>query len=111
MNGTSPYISLSEAGKISGYTAEYLRQLCVSGKLSGQKIGKSWVTTEAAVHAFKANQLPLPLTMDEVVGTSLFSYSKIQSLAGVAVSLMVFVPVISNLTNLPERVSYLQQRG
>ncbi len=110
MNGSNPYISLSEAGKISGYTAEYLRQLCVKGKLEGVKIGKSWVTTEAAVTEFKARQTGEPVTLDQVVGTSVFSYSKAQKLAATAMAVLVFLPVAANLTRLSDRVATLKDK-
>src|SRR3989344_550422 len=52
MNGQKSYISLSEAGKLSGYSAEYLRQLCVKGELDGQKVGNAWVITQDALDSF-----------------------------------------------------------
>ncbi len=110
MNGSNPYISLSEAGKISGYTAEYLRQLCVKGKLEGAKIGKSWVTTASAVAEFKARQIGEPVTLDQVIGTSVFSYSKVQKLAAVAMAVLVFAPVAANLVHLTDRIVALRDR-
>ncbi len=110
MNGPSPYISLSEAGKISGYTAEYLRQLCVKGKLEGVKIGKSWVTTQAAVTEFKARQSGEPLTLDQVVGTSVFSYSNAQKLAVATMAVLIFFPVAANLVRLSDRAASLRDK-
>lgn len=45
------FITLKEAAKISGYSADYLGQLIRSGKLSGKQVfsNVSWVTTEDAV--------------------------------------------------------------
>lgn len=40
------FISLSEAAKISGYTAEHLNLLCRKKILKGQKVGRNWNTTE-----------------------------------------------------------------
>ena len=107
MSGQDPYIYLSEAGRLSGYTAEYLRQLCIAGKLEGHKLGKNWVTTAAAVERFKQGQLPLPPTLAEIAGTSVVSYSKAQMLLAATVALIVFFPVVAQLVRLPDRVNYL----
>ncbi len=42
-------ISLREASKITGYSQDYLGDLCREGKLEGQKIGRNWTTTKKAV--------------------------------------------------------------
>src|SRR3989344_8109827 len=110
MNGSGLYISLSEAGKLSGYTAEYLRQLCVKGKLEGQKIGKSWVTTAAAVKKFKNAQQALPLTLGQITGTSVFSYSKLQKAIEATVAVVVFLPVAGNLVRLTDKLAYLRDK-
>lgn len=48
------FITLKEAAKISGYSADYLGQLIRGGKLPGKQIfsNVSWVTTEEAVVAY-----------------------------------------------------------
>lgn len=48
------YISLKEAAKLSGYTADYLGQLIRQGKLEGQQVfsNVAWVTTEDALRAY-----------------------------------------------------------
>lgn len=45
------YISLKEAARKSGYSADYVGQLIRSGKLAGKQIysNVAWVTTEAAL--------------------------------------------------------------
>lgn len=36
------YISLKQAGEISGYAKDYIGQLCRSGKLSAERVGRDW---------------------------------------------------------------------
>ncbi len=47
-------ISLDEAAKLSGLTADHLRRLVREGDLWGLKIGRNWVTTEQAVREYLA---------------------------------------------------------
>ena len=47
-------ISLEEAAKLSGLTADHLRRLVRQGDLWGKKIGRNWVTTEQAVKEYLA---------------------------------------------------------
>ena len=51
MSERSDYISLKEAAKLSGYSADYVGQLIRAGKLSGKQVfsNVAWVTTEAAI--------------------------------------------------------------
>src|SRR3989338_3385629 len=50
MSGTQKaHISLSEASRLTGYSAEYLRQLCVKSKVHGQKVGKTWIISQEEV--------------------------------------------------------------
>jgi hypothetical protein len=51
------FITLKEAAKISGYSADYLGQLIRSGKLPGKQVfsNVSWVTTEDAVVDYMKN--------------------------------------------------------
>lgn len=53
------YISLSEAAKISGYSADHLRRLIQKQKMLGWRIGRNFVTTRGAVDAYLA-QSPKP---------------------------------------------------
>lgn len=52
---TPVFISLSQAAKISGYTAEHLNLLCRKKILQSQKIGRNWHTTEAWLTDFLAS--------------------------------------------------------
>ena len=67
MSGTQKaHISLSEASRLTGYSAEYLRQLCVKGKVQGQKVGKTWIISQEEVQkldptvVFEATVAPIP---------------------------------------------------
>jgi excisionase family DNA binding protein len=56
-------ISLEEAAKLSGLTADHLRRLVRQGDLWGKKIGRNWVTTEQAVKEYLArDRRPGPKT-------------------------------------------------
>ena len=48
------YISLKEAAKISGYSADYIGQLIRAGKLPGRQVyvNVAWMTTEDAVREY-----------------------------------------------------------
>jgi hypothetical protein len=50
------YISLKQAGEISGYHPDYLSSLIRSEKLPGKKIGKTWMTTEKAIRDYLATK-------------------------------------------------------
>ena len=59
-------ISLEEAAKLSGLTADHLRRLVREGDLWGKKIGRNWVTTEYAVKEYLArDRRPGPKTNKE----------------------------------------------
>jgi hypothetical protein len=47
-------ISLREAAEFSGLSASHLRLLVSRGDIWGQKIGRNWVTTAAAVREYVA---------------------------------------------------------
>ena len=51
------YISLKEAGKISGYAPDYIGWLIRNGKIRGRKVysGFSWQTTEKALRNYQRN--------------------------------------------------------
>ena len=36
------YISLKQASEISGYTNDYIGQLCRAGKLNSERVGRAW---------------------------------------------------------------------
>jgi fibronectin-binding autotransporter adhesin len=48
------FLSLAEASKITGYHQDYLGFLARTGKLSAQKIGRNWVTTQNALDELMA---------------------------------------------------------
>ena len=45
-------ISLAVAAKKAGLTPKYLRDIAEKGRLQAKKIGRDWVTTEAAVEEY-----------------------------------------------------------
>ena len=49
-------ISLAEAAELSGLSQGHLRLLVSTEKLWGTKIGRDWVTTEAAVKEYLATE-------------------------------------------------------
>ncbi|HYK94347.1 MAG TPA: helix-turn-helix domain-containing protein [Candidatus Dormibacteraeota bacterium] len=49
-------LSLREAAAQTGISASHLRLLARTGKLEARLIGSYWVTTEAAVRAYLANE-------------------------------------------------------
>lgn len=55
MNQEKNLISLKEAAKISGYSADYIGQLIRSGKIPGKQVytGIAWMTTAEAVTSYK----------------------------------------------------------
>jgi hypothetical protein len=57
-NDSSKYISLKEAAKISGYSADYVGQLIRGGKLEGKQVfsNVAWMTTEEAIQKYLRRQ-------------------------------------------------------
>ena len=49
-------LSLREVAVRSGLSASHLRLLARSGKIKAQKIGRDWLTTEAAALAYLADE-------------------------------------------------------
>jgi hypothetical protein len=49
-------ISLAEAASLSGISAGHLRLLAKQARLKARKIGRNWVTTEAAVLAYARDE-------------------------------------------------------
>lgn len=50
------FLSLREAAARSGISASHLRLLVRTGRVEGQRVGSYWITTEAAVRAYLANE-------------------------------------------------------
>jgi|GEM_PF-834995 len=57
MDGTE-YITLKEAGEISGYSPDYVGQLIRRGKLEGKQVyaNVAWVTTKEALRGYLAQK-------------------------------------------------------
>jgi hypothetical protein len=49
-------LSLREAAARTGVSASHLRLLGRTGRVEGQRIGSYWITTEAAVRAYLADE-------------------------------------------------------
>lgn len=49
-------ISLAQASQISGLSHSHLRLLVRQGKIKATKIGRDWLTTEAAVRDYLATE-------------------------------------------------------
>ena len=47
-------ISLAEAAELSGMSQSHIRLLVRTGKISGKKIGRNWVTTEESLRTYLA---------------------------------------------------------
>lgn len=50
-------ISISQAAKLTPYSAEYLSLLARKGKLASVKISRDWLTTEEAVKEYVQKQI------------------------------------------------------
>ncbi len=49
-----PYLSSKEAGKLLGYTHDYISKLCRDGKMAGIQRGRVWFVTEEEARAFQS---------------------------------------------------------
>ncbi len=49
LNGEK-YISSKRAAKTTGYTKDYVGQLCREGKIIAQLVGRNWYVSEASIH-------------------------------------------------------------
>lgn len=55
------YLTVSEASKIVGMTEEYVRRLCVDGKIIGAiKFGKAWAIPRSAIKPIHPIHIPKP---------------------------------------------------
>lgn len=52
MGNLKKVISLSQASKITGYHSDYLSALIRKNELKGEKVGKSWFTTEEDINEY-----------------------------------------------------------
>ncbi len=103
--GEATYIPLAEAAQKSGYTAEYLRQLCVKGKIAGVKIGKTWTVTPAVLENFLKQIGQTRLTFGEVVGSNISQWPLIQKIAAYVLCTTVFLPVVVSFLDVPTRIN------
>jgi hypothetical protein len=56
------YISLKEAGRISGYHPDYIGALIRSNKVKGKKIGKTWMVSESDVRTHFSRKHYAPIS-------------------------------------------------
>jgi excisionase family DNA binding protein len=41
------------AAQMLGFSADYIRRLCLSGEIKAEKMGKTWIMTHAAIKNIK----------------------------------------------------------
>ena len=51
----SNYITVKDAASHSGYNIQYLRRLLRGGRLSGMKLGQTWLIDKAKYEAYLEN--------------------------------------------------------
>lgn len=62
-------ITLADAAELSGLSRSHLRLLVRQGKVWGTKLGRDWLTTEAAVQRYLSTERrPGPKKKDEDTG-------------------------------------------
>lgn len=65
-NDPEQLIPLSKAAELSGFTQSHLRLLARQGKLWAKKLGRDWLTTEAAVKRYLSTERkPGPKSKDD----------------------------------------------
>lgn len=55
LHGTE-FIKASDAAKAHGYTTDYIGQLCRSGKIEAQLVGRTWYVTESSLLQHRKNR-------------------------------------------------------
>lgn len=66
------YISARRAAEITGYTSDYVGQLCRGGKLDSKMVGRSWFVLEESIISHRAlNAKVPPEKIPSVISTSL----------------------------------------
>ena len=58
IQSTTDLLSLTEASRICGLSADHLRRLVEKGTLWGVKIGYSWVTSRQAIEEYNSQKHP-----------------------------------------------------
>ncbi len=58
LNNKDKYITLKEAGEISGYSSDYIGQLIRQGKISGKQVyyNVAWITTKQEINKYLGNK-------------------------------------------------------
>lgn len=51
------FLTSAMAGAHLGYSPDYIRRLCSTGKLKAEKVGNNWLINEKAVKNFKPKQV------------------------------------------------------
>ncbi|OGE81867.1 MAG: hypothetical protein A3E98_03200, partial [Candidatus Doudnabacteria bacterium RIFCSPHIGHO2_12_FULL_48_11] len=80
MNGLIP---ISEAARLSGYSAERIRQFCVAGTLPASKIGNSWQVEVEALFEMIASPDPGLLPIAQAAKLSGYSSERVRQLCAV----------------------------
>src|SRR3989344_7138226 len=57
LGAQSEYISASRASKLSGYSSDYIGQLCRAKKIPGQLIGRTWFVDMAVLQEYKRSKI------------------------------------------------------
>ena len=52
------FLSTAAAGKILGFSADYVRRLCGKGDIKAQKVGHDWIMTEKDIANIKRKRSP-----------------------------------------------------
>lgn len=53
MSQVSKLLTCTKAAKILGFTADYVRRLCIDGKIKAEKLGNDWVFPASAIKDIK----------------------------------------------------------
>ena len=67
------YISSERAGKLTGYTTDYIGQLARAGKIDARLIGRSWYVKQDAICKYKLKKAEL----EETATVSIYAKNKI----------------------------------
>lgn len=59
MKKENKLLSCVMAAKILGYTPDYIRRMCASGKIKAQKVGHDWTLYESALKGIEPKKIKL----------------------------------------------------
>ncbi|MCX6703342.1 MAG: hypothetical protein NTV02_01465, partial [Candidatus Zambryskibacteria bacterium] len=88
------YISAKRAGEITGYSSDYIGQLCRGKKLTTQRVGKSWYVSEESLNQYVAFAAEQARLVREIQSTTLKEVQAKNTKVATAPATPV-VPVIS----------------